>query len=59
MTPRELEKVYETMALALDATHPGKRETLLAKLVLLLAQDLDDADRVCLRIDEAGRNLDV
>ncbi|WP_319825963.1 hypothetical protein [Thalassovita sp.] len=57
MTPREVETVYEALALQLDAIDPKRRDLFLAKLVLLLSHDLGDAERVCLRITEAARNI--
>lgn len=59
MTPADLETVYEAMAVQLDAIAPGKRELFLAKLVLLLSNDLADAERVRQRITEAAANLDA
>jgi len=59
MTPADLETVYEAMAEQLDAVPPGKRELFLAKLVLLLSNDLADAERVRQRITEAADNLEV
>ncbi|SDE69083.1 hypothetical protein [Ruegeria marina] len=58
MTPGEVETVYEALALNLDAVGATRRELFLAKLALLLSYDLGDADRVCLRIEEAARNID-
>jgi hypothetical protein len=59
MTPADLETVYEALAEQLDAVGAGKRELYLAKLTLLLAHDLADADRVRQRIAEAASNLEV
>ncbi|WP_137699361.1 DUF2783 domain-containing protein [Marimonas lutisalis] len=58
MTPRDVETVYEALALKLDAVGDTQRELFLAKLALLLSHDLGDAERVCLRIDEAALNID-
>lgn len=57
MTSADLEAVYETLARALDSAGQEQHAVLLAKLVLLLARDLDDPDLVSRRIGEAGRNL--
>ncbi|MCK7610850.1 DUF2783 domain-containing protein [Roseibium sediminicola] len=59
MTPADLETVYEAMAEQLDAIAPTKRELFLAKLVLLLSNDLADAERVRQCIAEAAGNLDA
>lgn len=59
MTSAELETIYEALAERLDATEAARREIYLAKLVLLLAQDLGDAARVRSRIAEAALNLDA
>ncbi|MCB1348621.1 MAG: hypothetical protein R3D59_04565 [Paracoccaceae bacterium] len=59
MTPREVETIYEALATTLDAVEAPRRELFLAKLALLLAHDLGDPDRVCRRIDEATRNIDL
>jgi hypothetical protein len=59
MTPADLETVYEAMAEQLDAIATDKRELFLAKLVLLLSNELADAKRVQQRIREAADNLDA
>ncbi|MHA7774118.1 hypothetical protein [Roseibium sp. M-1] len=59
MTPADLETVYEALAEQLDAAGTGKRDLYLAKLTLLLAHDLADAERVRRRIVEAASNLDA
>jgi len=59
MTSADLEAVYEALAEKLDAVGPDRRDLFLAKLALLLSQDLGDTALVRTRIDEAARNLDV
>ena len=59
MTPAAVEKVYETLAQSLDLIDPGKRQLYLAKLALLLAHELADAERACQLIEEAAQNLDA
>jgi hypothetical protein len=59
MKPTDLEIVYEHLAKVLDGTRADKRELLLAKLALLLANDLGDAARVRDHITAASANLDV
>lgn len=58
MTPANIETVYETLAIRLDRIAPEQRTKFLAKLALLLAQDVGDVTKVCARIEEAGENLD-
>ncbi|VVE07958.1 hypothetical protein PPN31114_02485 [Pandoraea pneumonica] len=50
-----LEEIYDTLALAIDATPEDQRELLLAKLALLLANEIDDPQRVIALIGEAAR----
>lgn len=49
-----LEDIYDTLALAIDAVPEDKRELLLAKVVLLLAEDVRDPKRVIERIQQAA-----
>ncbi|VVE64161.1 hypothetical protein PCA31118_01513 [Pandoraea captiosa] len=49
-----LEDIYDTLALAIDAAPEDKRELLLAKVVLLLANDVGDPKRVIERIQQAA-----
>ncbi|AJP56082.1 hypothetical protein UC34_01900 [Pandoraea vervacti] len=49
-----LEDIYDTLALAIDAAPEDKRELLLAKIVLLLANDVGDPKRVIERIQQAA-----
>lgn len=53
----DLEATYDRLAEAVDAAGEGRAELLLAKLVLLLAQELGDADRVAALIADAQRDL--
>ncbi|MEO7246027.1 MAG: DUF2783 domain-containing protein [Rubrivivax sp.] len=57
LTLPELEATYDRLADAIDAAGPGDAERMLAKLVLLLAESLGDADRVAALMAEAGRDL--
>lgn len=59
MTPREVETVYEALAIQIDAIGPEKREMFLAKLALLMAHEIGDAPRVCRMIEDAAKNIDV
>ncbi len=59
MTAADLETVYEALAKQLDAIAQDKRDLFLAKLVLLLSHDLDDASQVLSRIRESAANIDV
>lgn len=56
LTLPELEATYDRLADAVDAAGADS-EKLLAKLVLLLAQELGDADRVAALIASAGDDL--
>ena len=53
----DLEATYDRLAEAVDAAGPERSELMLAKLVLLLAQELGDADRVAILLKEALRDL--
>jgi hypothetical protein len=57
LTLPELEATYDRLADAIDAAGREHAERMLAKLVLLLAQELGDAERVADRMAEAGRDL--
>ena len=59
MNPADIETVYEALAERLDRIEPDKRALFLAKLALLLAHDIGDADRVQRLIAEAAANLDA
>jgi len=50
-----LEEIYDTLALAIDAAPADRRELLLAKLALLLANEIGDPQRVIELIGEAAR----
>lgn len=54
MTPVELEEIYEALADKIDDVPSDKRELFLAKLALLLVQELGDASRMTAIIDEAA-----
>lgn len=58
MTPIEIEIVYDAMAIALDTVGEDRQNLLLAKLVLLLSNDLGDTELICKRITEASANLE-
>lgn len=59
MTPIEIETVYDAMAIALDIVGEDRQNLLLAKLVLLLSNDLGDTELICKRIKEASANLET
>lgn len=59
MTQAELETVYEALAEAIDRAGAEKSELLLAKVALLLAQELGDAPAVLASIAQAGRHLEA
>ncbi|RVT49995.1 DUF2783 domain-containing protein [Rubrivivax albus] len=52
-----LEATYDSLAEAIDAAGEAHSEKMLVKLVLLLAQDLGDADRVAALIATAQADL--
>lgn len=51
-----LEEIYDTLALAIDTAQPDRRELLLAKIALLLANEIDDPQRVIDLIGQAARS---
>ena len=53
MNQADLERVYETVATGIDAVGSDNAEVFLAKLVLLLSQEIGDADRVLVLVAEA------
>jgi hypothetical protein len=57
LTLPELEATYDTLAEAIDAAGPERTPLMLTKLVLLLAQELGDPDRVAALIHSAGTDL--
>ncbi|OGA99755.1 MAG: DUF2783 domain-containing protein [Burkholderiales bacterium RIFCSPHIGHO2_12_FULL_69_20] len=57
LTLNGLEAVYDCLAETLDQAPPEKSELLLAKLALLLAQDLGDADRFAALAQAALQDL--
>ena len=59
MTPLDLEKVYDALAQSLDAVGPEKSELFLAKLALLLANDIGDSGRVLTLIEAAKCHLEA
>lgn len=59
MTPVELEKIYEALAEKIDDVPSDKRELFLAKLVLLLAQEISDESRVNELVIVAGANMET
>ncbi|WP_278923984.1 hypothetical protein [Pseudophaeobacter profundi] len=55
MTEIDIERVYDALATTLDSLTADKRDLFLAKIALLLAHELGDADRICDLIAEAAR----
>ncbi|VVD88188.1 DUF2783 domain-containing protein [Pandoraea soli] len=49
-----LEEIYDALALAIDAAQEDKRELLLAKVVLLLAHEIREPQRVIDLIRQAA-----
>jgi len=58
MNQLDLETVYERLATAIDQSGEEKSALMLAKLSLLMARDIGNADRVLALIDIALRDLD-
>jgi len=58
MNQLDLETVYERLATAIDQSGEDKSALMLAKLSLLMARDIGNADRVLALIDIALRDLD-
>ena len=54
----ELEPVYEELAAAIDRVGEGQAPLFLAKLVLMLAQELGDRERALAAIAACERNLE-
>jgi hypothetical protein len=59
MTPTDVERVYEALAEMLDTVGAEKSELFLAKLSLLLSNELGDAEQVLSLINMASINLDA
>lgn len=57
MNPSELEQVYERLALTIDRFDEATAQVFLAKLALLLANRIGDADVVLACIEDATQSL--
>lgn len=57
LSQADLEATYDRLAEAIDAAGASRSELMLVKLVLLLAQELGDADRVAALMAEARSDL--
>lgn len=57
MSPEDLEKTYESLALTIDKVGKDNSELFLAKLVLLLAQENGNFEDVHQHIDNAAVSL--
>ena len=53
----DLEAIYERLAEAIDKAGPGKSEVFLTKLVLALANEVGDAERVGTAIESCLLDL--
>ena len=53
----ELEAVYERLAVAIDTAGPDKSEVFLAKLVLMLAAQLGQPEKVLAAIETCLQDL--
>ncbi len=57
MNQSDLERLYDVLAQAIDEAGPEKSELFLAKLALLLADALGDADKACQLVRNALDDL--
>ena len=57
MKAAEIEIVYEALAKKIDAVGKDNLNIFLAKLVLLLAKDLKNLDKVLSKVDDASLDL--
>ena len=57
MKAAEIEIIYETLAKKMDAVGKDNSNIFLAKLVLLLAKDLKNLDKVLSKVDDASLDL--
>jgi len=46
MTQLEMDRLYDELAALVDRTPPPERERVLARLVIVLAQEVDDYARI-------------
>ena len=58
MNHQDLENTYAALALKIDEVGETNSELFLAKLVLLLARKIGDADEVQKCIDDAAKSMD-
>ncbi len=58
LTLPDLESTYDLLAEALDRVPPARRELLLTKLALLLANELGDRGRIGTLVEAALSDLD-
>jgi hypothetical protein len=59
MTPTDVERVYDAIAETLDTVGTEKSELFLAKLALLLSNELGDVEQVLSLINMASINLNA
>lgn len=57
MTPSELEQVYERLALTIDRFDEPTAQIFLAKLALVMAQRIGNADDALACIEDAAQSL--
>lgn len=57
LAPEALEAVWRQLAEAVDRAGPQGDRLMLARLALLLAEQIGDADLVARLIDDAGQDL--
>ena len=59
MTDKTLDDVYTALAEGIDRHGPDKAQMFLAKVCLLMAQDLEDPARALALIDAAQLNMNA
>ncbi|MFV9472988.1 hypothetical protein ACM5Q9_00995 [Advenella sp. RU8] len=51
---QSLEKVYDSLSFAIDKLPEEKRSLFLTKLVLLLSNEIADAEKICRLVNDAA-----
>lgn len=53
MTQADADRLYDALAALIDRTPPAERERVLARLVIALAEQVDDYERILKAIESA------
>lgn len=59
MNREDIESAYDALAQQIDRVGAAKTELYLAKLALLMAQEIGDVEKALACIEEAARSLDA